>query len=671
MASRARPSAPTRAVPSRIVIERVTPCVDDGRWPAKRVVGEPVSVGALVLADGHDRIYCAVAHQPPGQRGWTLEPMVSTNPGLDEWQAELVPAAVGGHRFRVVAWIDELATWIDGTIRKLEDDQDVSGERQAGAALLDELAAAAPKPDIPILIDAADQLRAGKTGWLTAPSAVLDASHRSLRLGEARKSKPTLEIAVVAERVLFNTWYELFPRSWSTRGDGVHGTFADVEAQLSYVADMGFDVLYLPPVHPIGTSFRKGADNATVAGPADPGSPWAIGDGTGGHTAIHAELGTRADFVHLVRAARAEGIEVALDIAFQCSPDHPWVTEHPEWFRHRPDGSIQYAENPPKKYQDIYPFDFEGRAWEALWEALLDVFLHWARLGVTIFRVDNPHTKPFAFWEWVIAEVRTRYPDAMFLAEAFTRPAVMHRLAMIGFDLSYSYFPWRQSRQELVDYFTELTSPPGSDYFRPSCWPNTPDILTEQLWGAPSEAFALRYFLAATLSPSIGIYGPAFELGDNHDAGNGKEEYARSEKYQLRAWDLHDPASGRETIAEINRHRFGQRALHTLRTLRFHGVDNGSLIAYSKTTHDGPCTDPALPSAQSVLVVANLDPCWTQGGFVDLDLAALGIDPDRGYRLHDLLADRTFEWVGPRNYVELDPADQPGHLFRVEQDPAG
>jgi starch synthase (maltosyl-transferring) len=669
MAARSHQTTTPRVVPSRIVVEGVMPIVDGGRHPVKRVVGEPVVVDAVAYADGHDRMLAAIAHQPPGQRSWTLVPMVPTNPGLDRWQGRFTPTATGVHRFRVAAWIDELGSWLDGTVRKLDDGQEVTSEAAAGAALLEAAAAArAGKPERAVLTKAAAALRAGDTSWLSTPTDVLRAYRAGLGLGDATKSKPTVDVSVEPERALFNTWYELFPRSWSPT-PGEHGTFADVQAELGYVADMGFDVLYLPPIHPIGAAFRKGPGNTPDAGPGDPGSPWAIGDATGGHTAIHKELGAAEDVGRLVRAARTEGLEVALDIAFQCSPDHPWVTEHPEWFRHRPDGSIQYAENPPKKYQDIYPFDFEGAAWESLWSALLDVFMHWARLGVTIFRVDNPHTKPFGFWEWVIAEVRTRYPDAVFLAEAFTRPAVMHRLAMVGFTLSYSYFPWRQSKAELIEYFTELSTPPGVDYFRPSCWPNTPDILAEQLWGAPREQFASRYFLAATLSPSIGIYGPAFELADNADARNGKEEYADSEKYEIRTWDRDDPDSLQELIAELNRIRYGQRALHTLRTLTFHGTDNEALLAYSKTPHAGSSVDPSRPQDASLLIVANLDAQWNQGGFVDVDLVALGLDPDRAYRVTDLLSEHAFEWAGPRNYVELRPGDQPGHIFRVEQEP--
>lgn len=693
MARRARREAKDRSATTRspvvsrpsfgrVIIEGVTPCIDGGGHPIKRVVGEPVRVSATIFADGHERLWCVVAHQGRGQRGWSYVPMTQTDAGLDQWEATFVPTRIGLHRYRVLAWIDDLASWASGTQPKLEDGQDVSSELLEGAELLDRLALQAPKQHRATLTEAARALRdgehrlvaeiaaaAGADPGQAAPgeaAPVLGAARDSLRPVAAVVSRPTLEARVEHERALFNTWYELFPRSWS-RVAGQHGTLADVETQLSYVADMGFDVLYLPPIHPIGTTFRKGRDNGPEAGPGDPGSPWAIGSVKGGHTEIHDELGTIDDFRLLVDAARQNDLQVALDIAVQCSPEHPWVSEHPEWFKHRPDGTIQYAENPPKRYQDIYPLDLVCDEWAALWDALLDVFLFWAREGVSIFRVDNPHTKPFAFWEWVIGEVRTRYPDAIFLSEAFTRPAVMHRLAMIGFTLSYSYFPWRQSKQELTDYFTELCSPPGVDYLRPSCWPNTPDILTTQMWDAPRELFALRYFLAATLSPSIGIYGPAYELCENRDAGNGKEEYASSEKYEIRSWDRSDPATIRDLIGELNRCRFDQLALHTLRTLRFHEIENDALIAYSKTPHSGPSVDPSRPHAATVLVVANLDPSWAQGGFVDLDLHELGVDPSRPFVVHDLIVDRSFDWSGPRNYVELDPSQQPGHVLRVTQ----
>jgi starch synthase (maltosyl-transferring) len=453
----------------------------------------------------------------------------------------------------------------------------------------------------------------------------------------------------------FSAWYEMFPRS--TAGEGRHGTFKTTEERLPYITGMGFNVLYLPPIHPIGRSQRKGRNNATDAEPGDVGSPWAIGSADGGHKAVNPELGTLADFQSLVRAARAAGVEVALDIAFQCSPDHPYVREHPEWFRHRPDGTIQYAENPPKKYQDTYPFDFETGDWKALWEELLSVFIYWAEQGVRVFRVDNPHTKPFAFWEWAIPELKRQYPEAILLAEAFTRPKVMYRLAKVGFTQSYTYFAWRNQKVELREYFTELTAHPVRDFFRPNLWPNTPDILTDYLQHGGRPAFLARLVLAATLGASYGIYGPAFEHGESLAVAPGKEEYYNSEKYQLRDWRLTRPDSLRDFVSRINAIRRDNPALHTDRGLRFVEVENDQLIAFSKVSEDGD---------NLLLVVVNLDPYHTQSGLVDVPIHSWGIPPEQQYQVHDLIADARFSWRNWKNYVELNPFVQPAHIFKVQ-----
>ena len=425
---------------------------------------------------------------------------------------------------------------------------------------------------------------------------------------------------------------------------------------------MGFDVLYLPPVHPIGLSHRKGPNNNPAPEPDAVGSPWAIGAPEGGHTAVSPLLGTLADFRRLVTTARARGIEVAIDIAFQCSPDHPWVHEHPQWFKHRPDGSIRYAENPPKKYQDIYPLDFETEDWRALWRALMAVILFWIEQGVTIFRVDNPHTKPFAFWEWLIAEVKRDRPDVIFLSEAFTRPKVMYRLAKLGFSQSYTYFAWRTNRQELTEYFTELTQSEVKDFFRPNLWPNTPDILTEYLQHGGRPAFAARLLLAATLGASYGIYGPAFELQEQQPREPGSEEYLDSEKYEIRRWDLDRPDSLAELIGLVNKIRRENPALQSNRRLRFHETENQALIAYSKTSAD---------RANVIVTVVNLDPYATQSGMLNLPLEELGIDPGMGYQAHDLLSGARYTWYGPRNYVEINPYGVPGHVLRLRQPRSG
>jgi starch synthase (maltosyl-transferring) len=462
-------------------------------------------------------------------------------------------------------------------------------------------------------------------------------------------------VAVDPALARFSSWYEMFPRS--TGAEGRHGTFQTTEERLPYVAGMGFNVLYLPPIHPIGRTYRKGRNNTVEAEPDDFGSPWAIGSELGGHKSVNPDLGTLEDFRHLVAAARAAGIEIALDIAFQCSPDHPYVSEHPEWFKHRPDGTIQYAENPPKKYQDIYPFDFETPAWPELWEELLSIFLFWAEQGVRIFRVDNPHTKPFAFWEWLLPELKRRHPEAITLAEAFTRPKVMHRLAKLGFSQSYTYFAWRTQKAELREYFTELTTHPIRDFFRPNLWPNTPDILTDYLQHGGRPAFMARLVLAATLGASYGIYGPAFEHCESLAIGPGKEEYYNSEKYQLREWRLTRPDSLHDFISRVNAIRRDNPALQTDRGLRFVEIDNENLIAYSKVDEDG---------SNLLLMVVNLDPYHAQAGMVDVPIHRWGIAPDQQFQVHDLIADTRYSWRNWKNFVELNPFVQPAHIFRVQ-----
>jgi starch synthase (maltosyl-transferring) len=431
-----------------------------------------------------------------------------------------------------------------------------------------------------------------------------------------------------------------------------------VEARLGYVAELGFDVLYLPPIHPIGREKRKGKNNALSATAGEPGSPWAIGAAGGGHTDIHPELGTLEDFRRLVAAARVHGLEIALDIAYQCAPDHPYVRQHPEWFRRRPDGKVQYAENPPKKYEDIYPFDFECDDWRALWRELLGVLLFWAAEDVKVFRIDNPHTKSLRFWEWAIAEVKRVHPDAIFLAEAFTRPKLMHYLAKLGFSQSYTYFAWRNSRRELTEYFTELAHGPGRDYFRPNVWPNTPDILTEYLQHGGRPAFAARLVLAATLGPSYGIYGPGFELMEREAREPGSEEYLNSEKYEVRHWDIDRPDSLAPLVARVNRIRRDNPALHTNDTLRFLETDNEQLLCAVKYT--------AEPE-NIVVVVVNLDPHHPQSGWIEFDLQSIGIDAEPPYQMHELLTDARYLWHGTRNFVSLDPARVPAHVFRVRK----
>ncbi|HXF57551.1 MAG TPA: alpha-1,4-glucan--maltose-1-phosphate maltosyltransferase [Actinomycetota bacterium] len=640
-----------------MVIEAVQPQVDCGRFPIKRVVGERVVVEADVFADGHDAVAAALRYRRADEPEWHEVPMEPL--GNDRWRGAFTVTEVGRYRYTLRGWVDRFGTWGRDLEKKLEAGQDVSVELMGGARLVARAARRARGEARRALRRWARTLEAGGE---EAVAAALDPELRALVEAHPDRRLATaygreLEVVVDRERARFGAWYEFFPRSASPE-PGRPGTLADAAERLSYVARMGFDVVYLPPIHPIGRTHRKGRNNALEAGPGDPGSPWAIGSEAGGHTAVHPELGTLEDFDRFVARARELGLEVALDLAYQCSPDHPWVEEHPEWFRRLPDGSVQYAENPPKKYQDIYPLDFETHAWEALWDELRAVVEFWVARGVRIFRVDNPHTKPFAFWEWLIDDVKAAHPDVIFLAEAFTRPTVMYRLAKLGFTQSYTYFAWRNTKWELEQYFGR-DLPAVREFFRPNLWPNTPDILTQYLQTGGRAAFMVRLVLAATLGASYGIYGPAFELMEDRPLQEGSEEYLNSEKYEVRHWDLDRPDSLADFVGLVNRIRRENPALHTDRTLRFHRVDNDQLVAYSKTAEEGP---------NAVLVMVNLDPHHPQEGTTDLDLAVLGIQPDRPFLVEDLLTGARYLWHGPRNYVRLDPSRLPAHLFRVRAD---
>jgi Glycosidases len=658
----ARPTAVAREMPVagkvRVVIENVTPCVDGGRFPVKRVIGESVNVEADVFTDGHDAVCCRLLYRAERSPDWHQVPMAPL--GNDRWQARFTVQELGRYVFTVIAWVDHVGTWQRDLAKKHAARQDLTVDLQRGAMLAREIASRAAEIDARRLTEWAnaivDPARDIEERVLLACSEELtELAHRYPDPTLVLRHEPPLPVEVDREKARFSTWYELFPRSTSPQ-PGRHGTFADTEARLPYIAAMGFDVLYLPPIHPIGVTARKGRNNATTAGPDDPGSPWAIGSAEGGHKEVHPQLGTLEDFRRLVARAGELGIEIALDIAFQCSPDHPYVREHPEWFLKRPDGSIQYAENPPKKYQDIFPFHFECDAWQELWTELKSVVEFWIAQGVRIFRVDNPHTKPFAFWEWLIAEIKRTRPDVIFLSEAFTRPKVMYRLAKLGFTQSYTYFAWRNNKHELTQYFRELTSAPVCDFFRPNLWPNTPDILTEYLQYGGRPAFAIRLVLAATLGASYGVYGPAFELIEHRAREPGSEEYLDSEKYQIRHWDLDRPDSLRDLIARVNRIRRENVALQSDRGLIFHRVDAEAIIAYSKTPPSG---------GDSVLTVVNLDPHHAHAGWLELDLRALGLEADQRFQVHDLLTGSRFLWNGARNYVVLDPQHTPAHIFRI------
>jgi len=642
----------------RIVIENVRPQVDAGRYPIKRTVGEKVVVEADVFADGHDVIRCLVLHRKEGSNIWLEVPM---QPSFnDHWQTSFMAARIGRHVYTVSAWVDRFFTWRHDLARR-NDPKDIAVALQVGALLISEAAERATGAAAIRLDEFADALRkavapeAGKQIGGDAELGELMARHPDRRF--AVTYERILEVVVEPERARFSTWYEMFPRSCGSDAR-THGTFKDCEKRLPYIAEMGFDVLYLPPIHPIGVTFRKGRNNALVAAAGEPGSPWAIGAAAGGHKAVHPELGTLEDFRRFVSKAKERGIDVALDIAFQCAPDHPYVEEHPTWFRWRPDGTVQYAENPPKKYQDIYPFDFESADWRALWDELKSIFVFWIEQGVTVFRVDNPHTKPFPMWEWLIGGIKRDHPEVIFLAEAFTRPKIMHRLAKLGYTQSYTYFAWRNTKPELTEYFTELAQSESREYFRPNLWPNTPDILTEFLQYGGRPAFMLRAALAAMLGASYGIYGPAFELLEHVPRDPGSEEYLDSEKYQIRNWDLARPDSLRYYIGRLNRIRRDNVALQSDWSLRFHPVDNEALICFSKSNED--CSN-------VVLVVANLDPHHTQSGWVELPLKGFELEVEKPYQVHDLLTDVRYLWHGSRNFVQLDPNVAPVHIFRLRR----
>jgi starch synthase (maltosyl-transferring) len=643
----------------RAVVENLAPCVDCGRFAAKRVVGDEVVVEADCFADGHDVLAARVLWRREGEADWREAPMAPI--GNDRWRGSFTVDTVGRYAYTVTAWVDPFLSWRHDFARR-QDAEDIRIAAVVGAELVEAAATRAPGgPERERLAQWAKRLRGSgdpealKAVGLDDELGALAARHPDRQF--ASTFPTVLPLVVDRVRARFSTWYELFPRSTSPEPDR-HGTFRDCEARLADIAAMGFDVLYFPPIHPIGRERRKGKNNVLVAAADDVGSPWAIGAAEGGHQAVHPALGTLEDFRRLIAKARDHGLEVALDIAYQCAPDHPHVKEHPKWFRWRPDGTVQYAENPPKKYQDIYPFNFESEDWRGLWQELKGVLDFWIGQGVAIFRVDNPHTKAFPFWEWAIAEVQREHPEVILLAEAFTRPKVMHRLAKLGFTQSYTYFAWRNTKRELTEYFTELAHGPGREYFRPNVWPNTPDILTEYLQFGGRPAFMARLVLAATLAASYGVYGPAFELAEHRPREPGSEEYLDSEKYQLRRWDLGRADSLAGLVARVNKVRRENPALQSDWSLRFFPVDNDSLVCYAKSTPD-------LDNV--ILTVVNLDPYNPQSGWVELDLDALGLDAHAPYQMHELLTGARFLWSGPRNFVMLDPARAMAHVFRVRR----
>lgn len=643
-----------------VVIENLYPCIEGGRHPVKRIVGEPLDVYADIFKDGHDVVSAVLRWRPVGNQRWFEREMLPLE--NDRWHGNCIFESIGRWEYVIEAWGDTFRTWKKAfKVRCEAKDPDVPIEARDGARLLNEAAlrakAAGALDSATQLADAADLLSRLPPEELL--ELLLSDELQALMDRHPDRTLATLSNVqrAIVERPLarFSAWYEFFPRGAEGRADK-HSTFRDCLARLDDARQMGFDVIYFPPIHPIGVTHRKGKNNTLTAQPGDVGSPWAIGGPTGGHREVEPALGTVADFVWLVGEANKRGLEIALDFALNCSPDHPYVKAHPDWFHQRPDGSIRYAENPPKKYQDIYPLNFHCADWKNLWRELIDVVLFWAGKGVRIFRVDNPHTKPVAFWEQLIADVQRQFPDVIFLSEAFTKPRMMQVLGKVGFTQSYTYFTWRETRQELQEYCTELTRSEMRWYYRGNFWPNTPDILPGHLQNAGAQVFRIRAALAATLSSCWGIYS-GYELCEN-DPYPGKEEYNHSEKYELKQRDWNAPGNIKGFLRELNRIRRENPAMHLYDNLVFHQADHDRVICYSRATAD---------FSSRILCAISLDPKETAASNVHLDLGALGLDPARPFKVHDLLHGNVYEWKGASNFVSLTPAGVSMHLFRVEQ----
>ena len=640
----------------RIVIEDVYPELDCGRYAVKREVGDTLEVWADIFKEGHDAIAAAIRYRTEFETEWRQVPMRFVD--NDRWMGTTALEENARYLFTVVAWTDLFGSWRAELEKKYAAGQDVRSELLEGAELVSATIGRAEGEDQERIESLHRELRDAETQAeqvaVALDAELLELMERYPDLSDFTQYEQVLPVQVDRVAARFAAWYELFPRSTSD-DPARHGTFDDVIRKLPYVREMGFDVLYFPPIHPIGRAHRKGKNNSLTAGPDEPGSPYAIGGETGGHKALHPELGTEEDFARLVEAAREHGLELALDFAIQVSPDHPYVEEHPEWFFKRPDGTIKYAENPPKKYQDIYPLNFYGPNWEAQWKEWRDVILYWVERGVKIFRVDNPHTKPVQFWEWMIRDVQRQHPDVIFLSEAFTRPKMMRALAKAGFAQSYTYFTWRNFKQELTDYLVELTQGPMKEYFRGNFFVNTPDILPEFLQKGGVPAFRIRAILATTLSSLYGIYS-GFELGENTPLGPGKEEYLDSEKYEIKAWDWDRPGNIRPLITALNRIRRENPALHEYENLRFYHASNEHVLFYGKMTPD---------RSNAVFVAVNLDPFQAHEATLHFPIAELGVAPDGHCEAQDLLSGETHLWQGGAQTVTLDP-ESPGRIFRVK-----
>lgn len=640
---------------NRVIITNVQPCIDAGSYIAKTTLNEKLTISASIFTDGHDDIDASVFIKPTGSKQWLERPLSFIN--NDHWEAAYNADGLGIYEFKIHAWADHFTTWLKGLKKKFEAGQDLDIERKIGINLIETEIVRGGKYNTQLksLAEELNQLNDEQLISAVSSNQTVQLMRDALVRKAVTKSE-TYQFEVERKKAGFSTWYELFPRS-ASQFEGVHGSFKDVERLLPRIRSMGFDVLYLPPIHPIGEKHRKGKNNSLTATENDPGSPWAIGGRDGGHKAIHPQLGTIDDFKELIKAAEQHDIEIAMDIAFQCSPDHPYVKDHPEWFKWRPDGTVQYAENPPKKYEDILPINFDTEDQQGLWEELKSVVEYWIDNGISVFRVDNPHTKALPFWEWMISEVRKDHPEVIFLAEAFTRPRVMEHLAKTGFNQSYTYFTWRNTKRELEAYLTELTKSPMRYYFRPNFWPNTPDILPPELSAGGENAHIMRVILAATMSSNYGIYGPVYEYGLTA-AMPGKEEYIDNEKYEIRNWDWDRYTRIGEVITRLNRIRKQNPALQTTWNIEFAETTNEQIICYTKVDDD----------SNNILIVAvNLDPYHTQSAHVRIPIGKTGIRSGIPYKVHDLLSGDTYTWQDEWNYVRLDPFQMPAHLFKVEQ----
>jgi starch synthase (maltosyl-transferring) len=643
----------------QLVIENVAPKLDGGRYPIKRVIGDVIEVSVDIFKDGHDLILAHVLVRRPGEASSSRATQLRYSYDSDRWYGSFKADQIGLWQYDVEAWPDRFGTWRSELGKRLNAGQDVRPELLEGASLLARLASKLTGASQVLIGDAAKRLGSPSLALderlkIAFAEDVYELVSAPLLDGEALRLDRPLGLYVDRAEAAFSAWYELFPRSQG-RDPSKHGTFADTTRRLPEIAALGFDVIYLPPIHPIGVTHRKGRNNAPSCLPGDVGSPWAIGGIEGGHTSAHPELGTLADFEVLVASARDFGLEIALDFALQCSPDHPWVKEHPEWFFIRPDGSIRYAENPPKKYEDIYPINFWCKDRQGLWQACRDIVLFWIARGVKIFRVDNPHTKPLSFWEWLIRDVQAVHPETIFLSESFTRPKRMNSLGKLGFSQSYTYFTWKTSAWELKNYLIELTQSGMADYYRPNFFTNTPDILHEFLQTGGRPAFRLRLLLAATLSPSYGIYS-GYELCEHEPVQHGSEEYLDSEKYQIRVRDWNAPGNIKQDISKLNRIRREEPALHQLTNVSFLNTEYHAILAFKKSAPQN-----------HLIVVVNLDPHAMHESMIEVPIEELAIAPDEAYEMADLLTGARYTWRGARNYVRLDPAERVGHLFRVSR----